>query len=67
MVERLVTKEPIKNCNNIMTFEKQHKDFIDIVKQSFYNTCQHYGIEMPTSEISYLYDYISYDGKKTKM
>lgn len=66
MVERLVTKEPIKNCNNIMTFEKQHKDFIDIVKQSFYNTCQHYGIEMPTSEISYLYDYISYDGKKNE-
>lgn len=64
MVERLVTKEPIKNCNDIVTFEKQHKDFINIVKQSFYKTCQHYGIEIPTSEISYLYDYINYDGKK---
>jgi sigma-54 dependent transcriptional regulator of gfr operon len=64
MVERLVTKEPIKNCNNIEDFEKQYKDFIEIVRKSFYKICQHYGIEIPTSEISYLYDYINYDGKK---
>lgn len=66
MVERLVTKEPIKNCNDIVTFEKQHKDFIGIVRQSFYKTCQHYGIEIPISEISYLYDYINYDGEKNE-
>ncbi|SKC84517.1 sigma 54-interacting transcriptional regulator [Maledivibacter halophilus] len=64
MVERLVTKEPIKNCNNIENFEKKHKNFIDIIKKSFYKICQHYGIEIPTSEISYLYDYINCDDKK---
>ncbi len=66
MVERLVTKEPIQNCNNIEIFEKQQRYFIDIVKQSFYKICQHYGIEIPTSEISYLYDYINYDGRKNE-
>lgn len=58
MVERLVTKEPIKNRENLDTFQVEHKDFIEIVKRSFMKTDNHYGIQISVSEISYLYDYI---------
>lgn len=66
MIERLVTKEPIKNREGIDEFEKTQKRFIEIVRKSFLKTCNHYGVELPLSEISYLYDYIREDKKTSR-
>lgn len=61
MVERLVTKEPIKTNSNLEIFEEKEKRFVNIMRHSLKNLSNHYGIEIPVSEISYLYDYIKND------
>lgn len=66
MIERLVTKEPIKNREGIEDFKKTQKKFIEIVQKSFFKTCSHYGVELPLSEIAYLYDYIREDKKTSR-
>lgn len=64
MVERLITKEPISNNSDGKEFELKHKDFINIAKKSFRNLCSHYGVELTTAEIQYLYEYIEDDRRK---
>lgn len=60
LIERLVKKETLE-YGNVSKFEEKHKDFITYVKISFSNIFTNYGIDLPISEISYLYDYISMD------
>lgn len=62
LVERLVTKEPIETNYGLEEFENNHGDFIKIVKDSFSNICRHYRVDIPLSEIAYLYDYVVEDG-----
>ena len=64
MVERLITKEPISGNSDGKEFEVSHKNFINIAKKSFRNLCSHYGIELTTAEIQYLYEYIEDDRRK---
>ena len=61
MIERLVTKDPIYARENLDVFRIENKEFIAIVEKSFEKIAKHYGIAIPDSEISYLYDYISAD------
>lgn len=61
MVERLVTKEPIKTNLNLEMFEEREKRFVNIMRHSLKNLSNHYGIKIPVSEISYLHDYIKND------
>ncbi len=58
LVERLVTKNAITNFDNIDDFIAEHKDFIELVKDSFADISHHYNIEIPASEIAYIYIYI---------
>ena len=58
LVERLVTKNAITNFDNIDDFIAEHKDFIELVKDSFADISHHYNIEIPDSEIAYIYIYI---------
>ncbi|MCY6958403.1 sigma 54-interacting transcriptional regulator [Clostridium brassicae] len=63
LVERLVTKNAIEIYDNLDGFEKSHPDFIKHVHNSFELMLRNYNVEMPISEIAYLYDYILNDRK----
>lgn len=60
LIERLVTKEAL-DYGDVTKFALEHADFISHVKTSFENIFRNYGIDLPLSEMSYLYDYISID------
>lgn len=64
LVERLVTKNPIQDDQNTDRFAREHGDFIQMVEKSFTNIMNHYGVEIPPNEISYLYDFIVADAAK---
>ena len=55
----MVKHEPIKSYPNLIEFEKEQSDFIENVLNSFDELQRHYSIEIPTSEIGYIYDYIN--------
>lgn len=64
MIERLVTKDPIYARENLEQFRIENKEFIKAVEVSFDQISSHYGISIPDSEVSYLYDYIKTDKEK---
>lgn len=57
LVERLVKKIPIETYYELEVFQKDHPRFIEACKDSFMNIERHYGVELPISEIAYIYDY----------
>lgn len=61
LIERLVTKEPIESSTNLEQFVNTQQQFIMAVRKSFETICKHYRVEIPDSEVSYLYDYIIND------
>lgn len=61
LIERLVTKTPIENYQNIEQFVLSKKDFIEKVTECFKDVTKHYNISIPVSEIAYIYDYIRHD------
>lgn len=58
LIERLITDRYITNYENIEEFEKEHQDFIQIVKDAFKNLEKNYCVKIPVSEIAYIYEYI---------
>lgn len=69
LIERLITDKYITKYENIEQFEKEHQSFITVVKKAFKNLEKHYCVEIPVSEIAYIYDYIYHlsSVKKSKM
>lgn len=63
LIERLVTKETL-DYGDLEDFEVSHSEFIEKVNKSMKNIFKAYGVDLPLSEISYLYDYISLDVSK---
>lgn len=63
LIERLVTKTPIENYENLDAFEAEQQEFINIVNESFRTLVSHYNVELPVSEIAYLHEYIKNDVK----
>ena len=63
LVERLVTKTAIENYEDLEYFEEHHQDFIGEVRESFKGISNHYKVELPVSEIAYIYDYINMNSK----
>ncbi len=63
LVERLVTKNAIEIYDDLDGFEKSHADFIKHVHNSFELMLKNYNVEIPISEVAYLYDYILNDRK----
>ena len=41
------------------SFEEHHQDFIRDVRAGFMGISGHYKVELPVSEIAYIYDYIN--------
>lgn len=59
LIERLVTKNEIQVDEDITAvFLEKNKKFIQITEQSFRNMLESYSVQLPVSEIKYLYDYI---------
>ena len=61
MVERLVTKAPMTPYDGLEEFEEEHGAFIRAFRKNFQELCAHYNVEIPLSEIAFLYDYIFSD------
>ena len=58
LVERLVTKTSLENYSDLEKFQTEHGEFIAQVKECFRGISSHYKVEIPVSEIAYIYDYI---------
>lgn len=63
LVERLVTKAPIENHQDLESFQENHEDFIEVVRECFQDISNRYKVELPVSEIAYIYDYINLKNK----
>ncbi len=59
MVERLVIRQPMLEYKNIQEFEYCNRHFIKCAKNAFSVIENFYKIEIPVSEIAYIYDSIS--------
>ncbi|GKU31605.1 sigma 54-interacting transcriptional regulator [Clostridium folliculivorans] len=58
MIERLVIKDPIMSYRDSEEFEKCHVHFIKLTKKAFSVIEQFYRVEIPISEIGFIYDSI---------
>ena len=59
LIERIIQKSPITTYVNIDEFKKCHKDFIELTKKSFSVIEDAYNVELPISEIGYIYDIVT--------
>ena len=59
LIERLIKKNPIDTYLCMERFLVEQKQFIQFVKESFSAVEEFYNIEIPVTEIGYIYDYIS--------
>ena len=57
-VERMVMRIPVKNYPDLDNFEREHNNFIQNVRSAFVHLVEQYGIDIPSSEVGYIYDYI---------
>lgn len=58
LIERLITDKYITNYDNLDTFIRENEHFIKVVKEAFKKLEKSYCVEIPVSEIAYIYDYI---------
>lgn len=58
LIERLVTKDEYRTHEDLERFREEHGDFIRMFQISFSEIISHYKIEIPVSEMAYIYDYI---------
>lgn len=63
LVERLVTKTAIEAYRDLEGFARRHEDFIGEVRECFQTISNRYKVELPVSEIAYIYDYINLNSK----
>lgn len=54
----MIIDKYFSNFTNLDEFERNHKEFINIVRSVFAKVCKVYNVHIPTSEIGYLYKYI---------
>lgn len=58
LVERLVTRTPIESYPDEDAFVREHADFVAAFHESFSDISRRYRVEVPVSEIAYVYAYI---------
>ena len=61
LIERLVTKNLIDRYDkeDLSNFEKNHKQFIELVKKSFSTIEKLYSVSLPQAEIYFIYEILS--------
>ncbi len=65
LVERLVTKNQIEKYDNLDEFIRENSNFINYAKKAFDRILSFYNVEIPISEIAYLYDYIKHNDRES--
>lgn len=60
MIERLVIKDPIDTYKTVHHFADAHQYFIKVIREVFRPIEKEYNVEIPVSEIGYIYDNIRY-------
>ena len=63
LIEKLVTKSQPTYYPKINSFKKNNKNFIKAVEKSFEKLMNNYNVELPISEIAYIYEYVINDRK----
>ncbi len=58
LIERLVTKSFVETHPRGAAFSDEHAEFVEWFRESFRDLCQRYRVEIPVSEIAYVYDFI---------
>lgn len=58
LIERLMMRSEIACYEGLAEFVEEHKDFIRVVKASFEHIENQYSVEIPTTEIAYIYNYM---------
>lgn len=58
LIERLIMDKYITKYEKLDNFVATQQKFIQVVKKAFTNLERHYCVEIPVSEIAYIYDYI---------
>lgn len=58
LIERLITRNEVSVFEGLEEFEREQQKFIQIVKDSFSVIEHRYSVEIPTTEIAYIYSYI---------
>ena len=61
LIERLIMKNEVHLMEDPVDFIKEHENFIKFVKDSFSVVENRYSVEIPISEIIYIYNYIGKD------
>ena len=59
LIERLVKKTPISTYADLEKFEIEQQEFISVVTKCFSDVQRRYSVEIPVSEIAYIWDYIN--------
>lgn len=58
LIEKLIMKTEEPELSGLDTFLDTNQDFITCVKESFFELEKYYSVEIPVSEIRYIYDYV---------
>ncbi len=58
LIERLILKNEINLINEPTEFMEQHEEFIEIIKEVFSVVENQYSVEIPVSEIFYIFNYV---------
>lgn len=58
LIEKLIMRTEETELENADTFFDTNQDFIKCVKESFFELEKYYSVEIPVSEIRYIYDYV---------
>lgn len=66
-VERMVTRVPVLSYYDLDNFSNNNTDFIKKFKIAFDQIIKHYHIDIPDSEIAYIYVYIESDKVKENL
>ncbi len=56
LIERLIRKVPIENYHGLEETSKCQKELFHFIKEAFSVIEEHYSVEIPLSEIAYIYD-----------
>lgn len=59
LIERLVKKTPISTYAELETFQVEQQEFINVIKKCFSDVQRRYSVEIPVSEMAYIWDYIN--------
>lgn len=60
LVERLVTHSTLENYTDVDMFVRDHGDFVSAFNRSFEDIARQYNVEVPPTEIAYVFDYIDH-------